>query len=106
MQDRDTHAAKRRSDLSFSPAILHREELVKRLKEALLGTPHAMGDRETNYKLLMLCAPAGYGKTTLLIDFAQQAGISCYWYFIKRADTDPIKFLTFLIQSIRHQFPN
>jgi len=106
MQDRDTHAAKRRSDLSLSPAILHREELVKRLKEALLGTSHAMGKRETHYKLLMLCAPAGYGKTTLLIDFAQHAGICCCWYFIERANTDTTKFLASLIQSIRHRFPD
>jgi LuxR family maltose regulon positive regulatory protein len=106
MQDRDTHAAKRRSDLSLSPAILHREELVKRLEEALLGISRVTGERETNYKLLMLCAPAGYGKTTLLIDFAQHADISCCWYFIERADTEPIKFLSHLIQSIRQQFPD
>jgi ATP/maltotriose-dependent transcriptional regulator MalT/DNA-binding SARP family transcriptional activator len=54
---------------------------------------------------MLLCAPAGYGKTTLLADFARHTSIPCCWYFLDRTDTDKITFLENLLASIRHCFP-
>jgi len=85
-------------------SVLHREALVVQLREALIGSSSATGIA-SRYKLLLLCAPAGYGKTTLLVDFAQHTDIPCCWYFLDRTDTDKIMFLELLLASIRERFP-
>jgi len=86
---------------ALPPAILHREALLERLNEVISG-PH---EGLFPYKLVLLHAPAGYGKTTLLADFARQTNIPCCWYFLDRTDTDKITFLTYLLASIRQRFP-
>ena len=58
------------------------------------------------YKLMLLHAPAGYGKTSLLADVTSQASLPCCWYFLDHTDTDRITFLTVLLASIRQRFPN
>lgn len=82
-------------------SILHRESLVSELNSVLEGaTPRTVG-----CKLVLLCAPAGYGKTTLLSDFARHTSCTCCWYFLDRTDTDKTVFLRTLIESIRFHFP-
>lgn len=89
-------------------AHLHREPLVNRLSGIICGSVVGTG-KETllsPYRLVLLHAPAGYGKTTLLADFAQYTGFPCCWYFLDHTDTDRITFLTVLLVSIRQLFPN
>ena len=84
--------------------LLHRKALVTHLQEAIAPELHK-DDISARYKLVLCCAPAGYGKTTLLADFARSTSLPCCWYFLERADTDPIVFLRMLLASIRHTFP-
>jgi ATP/maltotriose-dependent transcriptional regulator MalT/DNA-binding SARP family transcriptional activator len=56
-------------------------------------------------KLVLLCAPAGYGKTTLLADFATSAPIPCCWYFLEHPDIDSVLFLRTLLASLCMAFP-
>ncbi|HVN55873.1 MAG TPA: LuxR C-terminal-related transcriptional regulator [Anaerolineaceae bacterium] len=52
--------------------------------------------------LILVCAPAGYGKTTLLADWArsmQNAGTAVAWYTLDASDGDPIPFGSYLIHS-------
>jgi ATP/maltotriose-dependent transcriptional regulator MalT/DNA-binding SARP family transcriptional activator len=85
-------------------ALLHRVSLVTRLRDIIATDPEAK-ESITHYKLFLLCAPAGYGKTTLLADFAQSTALPCCWYFLDRNDTDRYIFLYNLLSSIRHRFP-
>src|SRR5947209_11561676 len=89
-----------------SPDILHREALVMKLNEVLAELSSANGHKVPHYKLVVLCAPAGYGKTALLADFAQHTSLPCCWYFLDHTDIDKTAFLTSLILSIRQQFPD
>src|SRR5215471_18899719 len=51
--------------------------------------------------LALVCAPAGYGKTTLLAQWCQaQAGGSCAWVTLDKGDSDPVRFWTYLICAI------
>ena len=50
-------------------------------------------------------APAGYGKTSLLLDWAHDTDFPVAWYTLDEFDNTPHTFLTYLIESIRVQFP-
>ncbi len=84
--------------------VLHRANLLSTLREVLLGEMQKTSARSVK-KLVLLCAPAGYGKTTLLADFAASAPIPCCWYFLERADTDAVLFLRTLLASLCVAFP-
>lgn len=85
--------------------LLHRKALIAHLREAIARQPQENGTR-TNYKLVLLCAPAGYGKTTLLADFAHTTQLPSCWYFLDHTDADSTIFLRNLIASVRHTFPH
>ncbi len=56
--------------------------------------------------LQLICAPAGYGKTTLLADFARDTDLTVSWYTVDELDRDPRSFLRNIIEAIRTRFPN
>lgn len=68
-----------------------------RLVDAIQG----MIDRQLN----LVVAPAGYGKTTLLVDFAASGSMPVCWCTLEPADADPAIFLESLLAAIRSRFP-
>ncbi len=52
-------------------------------------------------RLILVSAPAGYGKTTLLADFFSAHSGPAAWYQLEESDSDPTVFLTHLIETIR-----
>src|SRR5581483_1875577 len=84
------------------PSILFHHE---RLAQALDKAPVAR-ESSCSYRLVLLCAPAGYGKTTLLIDTIERLALPCCWYFLDHSDRESTIFLETLITSIRQRFPN
>ncbi|MFQ5593444.1 MAG: tetratricopeptide repeat protein [Anaerolineae bacterium] len=73
--------------------LLHRRRLVDFI--------HAHIER----KLIIVSAPAGYGKTSLLIDFAHDSDLPVCWFTLDERDSDPRVFLEYLVESIRRRFP-
>jgi LuxR family transcriptional regulator, maltose regulon positive regulatory protein len=78
--------------------MLHREGLVHALTEAIES--HS-ASQSSHHKLVLLCAPAGYGKTTLLVDTVSQLSGAYCWYILNSSDADPELFLQRLLISIR-----
>ncbi len=76
-----------------------REDLLTR--QRLLDQLYDMID----YKVVMISAPAGYGKTTLLVDFAGDLEHPVCWYALDPGDRDPRVFLEHLVLSLQHRFP-
>ncbi len=87
------------------PTVLHRSSLVDALSNAVSRTGSTEVGQKPLYKVVLLCASAGYGKTTLLTDFAKHSEHPCSWYFLDHADADEIMFLELLLLSIRQCFP-
>jgi len=75
------------------PAMVRRQRLLDRLHTQI------------DHRLLLVSAPGGYGKTTLLVDFASDAGFPVAWYTLEGADHDLRSFAHYLALAIREQFP-
>ncbi len=56
-------------------------------------------------KLILVIAPAGYGKTSLLIDFAYQVDFPVCWFAVDEVDQTAEQFFTDFIAALAHKFP-
>jgi LuxR family transcriptional regulator, maltose regulon positive regulatory protein len=75
--------------------IVHRPGLYEKLNIGL------------GRKLIVISAPAGFGKTILLSDWIHQHKIPTAWFSIDNGDNDPVEFLSYIIsgiQSIHSEF--
>ena len=60
-------------------------------------------ERETDRKLTLISAPAGFGKTTLLVEWlkGREGGDrSVAWLSLDEGDNDPVRFLSYLVASL------
>ncbi|MGB9606577.1 MAG: hypothetical protein ACPL88_11945, partial [Bryobacteraceae bacterium] len=78
----------------LQPDHLLRERLLNRLLA------------EERKRLLLLSAPPGYGKTTLLAHLARHTCTPLVWYQLDAADNDPGLFLQCLVAALRTRFPS
>jgi LuxR family maltose regulon positive regulatory protein len=69
--------------------IVHRSELFDKLNAGL------------SRKLILVSAPAGFGKTTVVSDWIDQNKIPAAWFSLDNGDNDPADFLSYIISGIQ-----
>ena len=57
-------------------------------------------DESIERKLTLLSAPAGFGKTTLLVNWVHERKIPSVWFSLDKADNAPSQFLNYIIYKI------
>lgn len=73
--------------------LLSRQRLIKLFNDLI------------DHRLTVITAPAGYGKTTLLVDVAHQIELPVCWYAVDALDNDVYRFVAHFIAAIAHRFP-
>ena len=59
----------------------------------------------TRHRLALVCAPAGYGKTTAAAAAVERLGLENVWYKLDVLDRDPVVFLASLTEALRTHVP-
>lgn len=82
--------------------------LIPQRRRELLSRPRLLEllSELLDFRLIIIAAPAGYGKTSLLIDFASNFDWPVCWVSLDPLDNDPVRFLSHFVMSIRQQFPD
>jgi LuxR family maltose regulon positive regulatory protein len=70
--------------------LVSRPRLIERLNEGI----------HSARKLTLISAPAGFGKTTLLSDWARQADRPAAWLSLDEGDDDPVRFWAYLTAAL------
>jgi LuxR family transcriptional regulator, maltose regulon positive regulatory protein len=74
--------------------LVVRPRLLERLNEGLRS------------KLILISAPVGFGKTTLVSDWVASCKNPVAWLSLDEADSDPARFLTYLLTALQTVTPN
>jgi LuxR family maltose regulon positive regulatory protein len=77
------------------PKVVLRPRLIERLNEEGLSRT-----------LTLLCAPAGFGKTTLLSEWLSRCQRPAAWVSLDAGYNDPIRFLSYLVAALQTITPN
>ena len=72
-------------------ALVRREHLFDMLNEGIQG------------KLILVSAPAGYGKTTLITSWLGTRKLPVAWVSVDAGDNEYFRFFSYLLESLRQQ---
>ena len=76
------------------PQVVPRPRLTERLNEGLQS------------RLTLVSAPAGFGKTTLVSEWVGGNGRPVAWLSMDQGDSDPARFLIYLVSALQTIAPN
>ena len=77
--------------------LVRRQRLIARMNDGI------------DKRLILISAPAGFGKTTLLSEWVSQSDVPAAWISIDPSDNDPINLIRYIIaalQTIKPDFAN
>lgn len=74
--------------------LVQRNRLLEKLNQGL------------THKLVLISAAAGFGKTTVLSEWAQQTTFPVSWLSLDERDNDPTRFWIYVIAALQHSNAN
>ena len=78
---------------NLRPNLVPRPHLIERLKAGV------------EKRLILVSAPAGYGKTTLIVEWLRDTGLPAAWLSLDEGDNDPVRFFTYLVSALKTILP-
>jgi LuxR family maltose regulon positive regulatory protein len=69
--------------------LVSRSRLIERIQDGM------------ERALMLISAPAGFGKTTLLAQWLSESDLPVAWLSLEPEDNDPIRFLTYLVAALQ-----
>ncbi len=87
----------------MSTPLLATKLYIPLLRSKIVLRPYLIGqlNEGTHRKLTLISAPAGFGKTTLVSEWAASAGQPVAWLSLDEGDNDPARFLIYLISALQ-----
>ena len=81
-------------------------KLARPRTDGVVLRPDTLADfrRATRRRLALVCAPAGYGKTTVAAAAVERLRLESVWYKLDVLDHDPVVFLAALTEALREHF--
>jgi LuxR family maltose regulon positive regulatory protein len=92
-----------------SPPVLATKLEIPTLRRELVTRPALLQllEDSTSRKLTLLSAPPGWGKTTLLSEWASKSqGARFAWLSLENDDSDPSRFWMYVIEALRTAAPS
>ena len=77
--------------------------LIPPIRPAGVKRPHLVGQLNAGLeqKLILVSAPAGYGKSTLLSEWVHQVSLPAAWLSLESADNTPSRFWSYFISALQ-----
>ncbi|MHC1740485.1 MAG: tetratricopeptide repeat protein [Anaerolineaceae bacterium] len=93
--------------MKFETSVIKTKIMVPRRRNEVISRSRLLSilDEILDVKLLIVAAPAGYGKTSLLVDFSKKSHLPVCWYALDALDGDPQRFIAHFISSLQLRFP-
>ncbi len=91
----------------MSTPLLATKLNIPELRPDLMPRPHLLDmlNEGLNRKLTLVAAPAGYGKTTLVSQWARQIDASVAWISLDKNDNDLARFLAYFFAALKTAIP-
>lgn len=95
----------------MSDSLLHTKLMMPPYRPGLVPRPHILKrlDEGLGRKLILVSAPAGFGKTTLLAEWVsrfrnsnfESRNLQFAWLSLDKGDNDPARFLSYLVAALQ-----
>ena len=103
-----TSTTARAADGSTLDPLLATKLHLPRVRRRLIARPRLLArlDEAREARLLLVSAPAGFGKTTLLADWIHRHTLRVAWLALDAQDNDPFRFWRYLLAALRTLQPD
>ena len=93
----------RARDPHGSDSVLHTKLMPPRLRASIIAREDLMErlDNGLHGKLILVSAPTGFGKTTLVSNWIASRNFPSAWVTLDENDNDPSRFWTYVVSALR-----